>query len=117
MFKRLATALLFMTAVVLALVVAVMLFAMAARLHATNKATDLAGCQVETLRLHPKDTDNTDDENVRRITFRTACMKAKGYNFDILVPGCSDADEVSQTACYRADGWIGGLLEQVGPID
>lgn len=76
-----------------------------------DKARELAACEVETIRLYPRDTDNSGDDNVRRFDFRTACMKAKGYTFVIFVSGCSFAGEFSQqVACYKSDGLISGLF-------
>jgi hypothetical protein len=77
---------------------------------AMDKARVLAACQIETMGVYPKDPDKTGDDNARRFTFRTACMKAKGYSFAILVSRCSFAEDSLQTACYRADG-LRGLLE------
>jgi hypothetical protein len=80
-----------------------------------QKERDLAACQVETLRLYPRDTDSSGEDNGRRFIFRTACMKAKGYTLARFSgPGCSFAEELSlQVACYEADGLIGGFLEEL----
>jgi hypothetical protein len=77
---------------------------------AIDKARALEACQVETIRVYPRDPDKTGDDIVRRFNFRTACMKATGYSFVIVDPGCSFAEDSLQTACYRADG-LRSLLE------
>jgi hypothetical protein len=45
---------------------------------AIDKTRAIAACQVETMRVYPRDPDKTGDDNARRFTFRNGLHEGEG---------------------------------------
>ena len=77
-----------------------------------DKARDVAACDVDAMRVYPKQADLGFGDP--RTVYINACMASKGYDFTILGKGCRSSQALPiQPDCYTPRGWFGRMLDQL----